>query len=60
VYGGAARVAFFLNEHSSLDLSLNYLGGDRDNTFGGLLLAGTSPRTLTINVGFQRFLGKAK
>lgn len=60
MYGGAARVAFFLNEHSSLDLSLNYLGGDRDNTFGGLLLAGTSPRTLTINVGFQRFLGKAK
>lgn len=60
VYGGAAGMAFFLNEHSSLDLSLNYLGGDRDDAFGGLLLAGTSPRTLTLNIGFQLFLGKAK
>lgn len=60
VYGGAAGVAFFLNEHSSLDLSLNYLGGARDNALGGFLIAGASPRTIALNVGFQLFLGKAK
>lgn len=60
VYGGAAGVAVFLNENSSLDLSLNYLGGDQENAFGSLLLSGAMPRTLTLNVGFQLFLSEAK
>ncbi len=59
-YGGAAGLAFFLNEHSSLDVSLNYTGGSRDNETGGIFVLGAYPRTLTLNVGFQLFLGKAK
>lgn len=60
LYGGAAGLAFFLNEHSSFDVNLAYTGGSSQGNNSGLLLAGTYPKTLTLNVGFQLFLGKAK